>query len=89
MKLLSGSISKPATVIPEPLIQSVKLSSPGQIELTVYGPPGEPFMLQSSNDGMTWQDHSVANLTSEFTTIVIPAGPSNSASLFRLEWIWP
>jgi hypothetical protein len=89
LKWHSGAISKPFTIIPQPRFQSVKRLITGEMELIIYGPPGEPFMLQASSDGMTWSDIRVIVLTEEVTTILEPVSPSAGELRYRLDWLWP
>jgi hypothetical protein len=89
LKLLSGAIARTASRAPQPLIESVRQRSPTQIELRVYGPPGETFALESSANLATWQFRRNVNIFTPITTLTEPLPASAGPFFYRLRWLGP
>lgn len=88
-KLLSGALRRDSSPVLQPLIESVRLLSPTQLQLRIYGPPGDTFALESSANLTTWSLRRNVTFLSPITTLTetVPAAPE---SLFlRLRWVGP
>jgi len=89
MKLLSGAIARTASRAPRPVIESVRRVSATQIELRVYGPPGETFALESSANLATWQFRRNVSLFTSITLLTEPAPAGGGPLFYRLRWTGP
>lgn len=84
-KLFSGAIRRDSSPVPRPLIESVRMLSPTRLELRIYGPPGDTFVLESSTNLGTWSFRQNVTFFSQIMTLTqTVSGPG--PLFFRLRW---
>jgi len=89
LKLLSGAIARQSSRAPQPLIESVRRISPTQLQLRIYGPPGNTFALESSTNLTTWQFRRNITLFAEITLLTEPLVSAAQPLFYRLRWVSP
>ena len=74
------------TLAPTPAVLTQPSLQGGQLQLSLQGQPGAPYVIESSSDLTVWTPVATNTLTGTTVTITVPISTASASEFYRAVW---